>query len=416
MEKTPEELFKERTRRVEDAVQLKVPDRVPFAPFLTFFPVKYAGISFEEAMHDYDKLALAVKKIVLDFQPDVYPDVFRILAWGPTLEILDYKQLVWPGHGGNPNVTYQFVEGEYMKVEEYDAFLSDPSDFLLRVFLPRAYGALEPLKMLRPLSWAWYIRMVPYVSVFGIPEVAGALESLIKAGAEAQRMISKTTELTKEMESLGFPRQFVSSANAPFDYMGDYLRGTRGIMLDMYRNPDKLLEATEKLLPIIIEQATSVTKIAGVNRVFIPLHKGLDGFMSPEQFKTFYWPTLKKLMLALIDAGLTPNPFFEGDCTSRLEIIGDIPRGKAVYWFERTDLVKAKEVLGDRVCIEGGVPSSLLITGTPEDVKAYCKKLIDVVGKGGGFIMNGDVGIPDEAKIENVRAMADFTREYGVYR
>ena len=121
-------------------------------------------------------------------------------------------------------------------------------------------------------------------------------------------------------------------------------------------------------------------------------------------------------MLALIDAGFTPNPFFEGDCTSRLEIIGDIPRGKAVYWFERTDLAKAKEVLGDRVCIEGGVPSSLLITGTPEDVTAYCKKLIDVVGKGGGFIMNGDTGIPDEAKIENVRAMADFTREYGVYR
>lgn len=416
MEKTPEELYKEREKRIDDAIQLKVPDRVPFAPFLTFFPVKYAGISFEEAMHDYDKLALAVKKVVLDFQPDVCPDVFRILAWGPTLEILDYKQLVWPGHGGNPNVTYQFVEGEYMKAEEYDAFLSDPSDFLMRVFLPRAYGALEPLKMLHPLPWAWYIRMVPYVSVFGIPEVAGALESLIKAGAEAQRMISKATELTKEMESLGFPRQFVSSANAPFDYIGDYLRGTRGIMLDMYRNPDKLLEAIEKLLPVIIEQATSVTKIAGVNRVFIPIHKGIDGFMSPEQFKTFYWPTLKKLMLALIDAGLTPNPFFEGDCTSRLEIIRDIPRGKAVYWFERTDLVKAKEVLGDRVCIEGGVPSSLLITGTPEDVKAYCKKLIDVVGKGGGFIMNGDTGIPDEAKIENVRAMADFTREYGVYR
>lgn len=416
MEKTPEELYKEREKRIDDAIQLKVPDRVPFAPFLTFFPVKYAGISFEEAMHDYDKLALAVKKVVLDFQPDVCPDVFRILAWGPTLEILDYKQLVWPGHGGNPNVTYQFVEGEYMKAEEYDAFLSDPSDFLLRVFLPRAYGALEPLKMLHPLPWAWYIRMVPYVSVFGIPEVAGALESLIKAGAEAQRMISKATELTKEMESLGFPRQFVSSANAPFDYIGDYLRGTRGIMLDMYRNPDKLLEAIEKLLPVIIEQATSVTKIAGVNRVFIPIHKGIDGFMSPEQFETFYWPTLKKLMLALIDAGFTPNPFFEGDCTSRLEIIRDIPRGKAVYWFERTDLVKAKEVLGDRVCIEGGVPSSLLITGTPEDVKAYCKKLIDVVGKGGGFIMNGDTGIPDEAKIENVRAMADFTREYGVYR
>jgi uroporphyrinogen-III decarboxylase len=121
-------------------------------------------------------------------------------------------------------------------------------------------------------------------------------------------------------------------------------------------------------------------------------------------------------MLALIDAGFTPNPLWEGDCTSRLEIIADMPKGKAVYWFERTDLFKAKEILGDTVCIEGGVPSSIMIGGTIDEVKNYCKKLIDVVGKGGGFIMNGDVGIPDEAKPENVRAMADFVREYGKYR
>ena len=415
MEKTPEELFKERTKRVEDAIQLKVPDRVPFAPFATFFPARYAGISFAEIMYDYDKLARALKNLVLDFQLDMCPDVFRLLSWGPTLEILDYKQLIWPRHGGKPDVTYQFVEGEYMKAEEYDVFLSDPSDFMMRKFLPRVYGALEPLEMLRPLPWAWYTRMVSYVSVFGIPEVAGAFESLIKAGAEARRMISKAIEFTEEMESLGFPRQFVSSAFAPFDYIGDFLRGTRGIMLDMYRNPDKLLEATEKVLPIMIAQATSVTKVDGINRVLIPIHKGIDGFMSMEQFQTFYWPTLKKLILALIDAGFTPNPLFEGDCASRLEVIGDIPQGKAIYWFERTDLLKVKEVLGDTVCIEGGVPSSLLITGTPEEVKAYCQKLIDGVGKGGGFIVNGDVGIPDEARIENVRAMADFIREYDVY-
>jgi uroporphyrinogen-III decarboxylase len=46
---------------------------------------------------------------------------------------------------------------------------------------------------------------------------------------------------------------------------------------------------------------------------------------------------------------------------------------------------------------------------------AYCKKLIDVVGKGGGFILDGAIGIPDEARPENVRAMVDTTREYGVY-
>jgi uroporphyrinogen-III decarboxylase len=413
MAKAPEELLQERVERVRAAIGLRQPDRVPFAPFMTFFPARYAGLDFEPAMHDYRKLAAAMKKFMLDFQPDVFPDTFRILAWAPTLEILDYRQLVWPGHRGRPDVTYQFVEGEYMKAEEYDAFIDDPSDFLLRRFLPRAWGSLAPLAGLRPLSWAWYTRMVSYVSFFGKPEVSEALESLIKAGQEASRMVKAALELTREMESLGFPRQFASSTYAPFDYLGDFFRGTRGIMLDMYRNPDKLLAAIDRVLPSMIEQGTTAAKTSGVNRVFIPLHKGLDGFMSPEQFNTFYWPSLKKLMLACIDAGFTPNPLFEGDCTSRLEVIKDIPRGKAVYWFERTDLIQAKRVLGDTVCIEGGVPSSLLIGGSPAQVKAYCKKLIAVAGENGGFILNGDVGIPDEARPENVRAITEAVLEDG---
>ena len=412
MGNSPEELYRERSERIQKAIELKEPDRVPFAPFVTYFPARYGGVSYEDAMHDYDKLAETVKRFVLDFQPDAFSDTFRLLAWAPTLEIVNYKQLVWPGHGGKAEATYQFVEGEYMKAEEYDAFLADPSDFLLRSFLPRVWGVMEPFKKLRPLTWAWYTRSAAYVSSFGTPEMAGAFESLVKAGQEGQKMVAKGRDFTREMESLGYPRQFVSSTYAPFDYLGDFFRGTRGIMLDMYRNPDKLLAAIDKILPSMIEQAISVNKTPGVNRVFIPLHKGIDGFMSPQQFKTFYWPSLRKLMMACIEAGFIPNPLWEGDCTSRLEVIKDIPRGKAVYWFERTDLFKAKEVLGDTVCIEGGLPSSLMIHGSPEEVKSYCKRLIDVVGKNGGFIMNGDVGIPDEAKAENVRAMADFMREY----
>ena len=137
--------------------------------------------------------------------------------------------------------------------------------------------------------------------------------------------------------------------------------------------------------------------------------------MSLEQFKTFYWPTLQELMLAMIEAGIVPCPLFEADYTDRLEIIKDIPVGKAVYWFESTDMFKAKEVLGDRICLRGNVPASLLCTGSPQQVRDYCKELIDVVGKGGGFIMDGGIGIPDEARPENVKAMAQFTREYGIY-
>ncbi len=416
IKKTPEELLSERTRRVADAVKLEVPDRVPLMPFFSFFPAKYAGITFEEAMYDYDKLSMAWEKVILDFQPDMYTNPYGLTALGPTFEALDYKQLKWPGHGVNPNLTYQYVEGEYMTAQEYDAFLFDPSGFMIRTIFPRICGALEPLKLLPPVTWAYYIRIIPNIAILGMPEVARAVKSLLKAGAEAHRMMSKANTFVQEMEVLGFPCQFGSGAYAPFDYIGDFLRGTRGIMLDMYRNPDKLIEATEKVLPIMIESGTSIAKRAGIPRVFMPLHKGSDGFMSLEQFKTFYWPTLRKLMLGLIDAGLTPCPLFEGDYTSRLEIIRDIPKGKAIYWFESTDIFKAKELLGDRVCIRGNVPAPLLCTGTPDQVKDYCRKLIDIVGKGGGFIMDGSLGIPDEAKIENVRAMFDFTREYGVYR
>ncbi len=168
-----------------------------------------------------------------------------------------------------------------------------------------------------------------------------------------------------------------------------------------------------KLLPMMLRLGLTA-KARGVPRVFIPLHKGLDGFMSPDQFKTFYWPTLKKLIEGLIEEDCTPIVFWEGDVKSRLEIIGDIPKGKAIYGFERTDMLKAKEVLGDVVCLKGNVPLSILVTGTPEDVKGYCKKLIDVVGKGGGFIMDSSTVIGD-AKLENVKAMFEFTKDYGVY-
>jgi hypothetical protein len=415
MAKKAGELFRERTRRVEDAIQLKVPDRVPFLPAFSFFPAKYAGISFEEAMYDYDKLAEISRKAVIDFEPDMYMNPFSQVALGPLMEVFDYKQVRWPGHGVSPNYTYQFVEEEYMKADEYDAFLFDPTDYILRTYLPRICGALEPLGRLPPLAGQQYFRLLIGTAVLAEPEVAGAIETLLKGGTEANRMRSKMIAFVKEMAELGFPSQFGAVAYAPFDCIGDFFRGTRGVMLDMYRNRDKLIAATEKILAVLSSSVIAAAQSSGVPRVFMPLHKGAQGFMSLEQFNTFYWPSLRQLMLTLIEAGLTPCPLFEADYTDRLEIIRDIPAGKAIYWFENTDIFKAKEVLGSHICIRGNVPAPLLCTGTPQQVRDYCKKLIDVVGRGGGFIMDGGIGIPDEARPENVRAMADFTRQYGVY-
>jgi uroporphyrinogen-III decarboxylase len=213
----------------------------------------------------------------------------------------------------------------------------------------------------------------------------------------------------------GYPSSAAGITKAPFDVIGDSLRGTRGVLMDMFRHPDELLEACERITPFMIKYGVAACKAAGHIIPFIPLHKGADGFMSDEQFKTFYWPTLRKLIIGLIDEGVVPQLFAEGGYNQRLEVICDIPKGKTVWWFDTTDMARAKETVGTVSCIAGNMPLDLLCTGTPDDVKDYCKKLIDTAGKDGGFILSTGAGLQG-SKVENVKAMIDFSREYGVYR
>jgi uroporphyrinogen-III decarboxylase len=416
MEKSADEMIRERNRRVEDAARLKEPDRVPFVPFFSFFSAKYSGLNCREYMYEYDKIREASKKTILDFEPDQYINPYGLFALGPILDILDFKQLKWSGHGVSYDHTYQFVEDEYMLADEYDAFLFDPTGYMLRVYLPRVCGLLEPFKKLPDIPAQYYLKLPRSTAIFAVPEFSEMLQNLSKAGIEARKMVAKAVEFAVEMNDLGFPPMYGGTSIAPFDYFGDNFRGTRGIMLDMYRNPDKLKEALKKVIPILAESAIADAKRHKVPYIFMPLHKCPDGFMSLDQFKTFYWPTLHELMMIYINEGLVPCPVWEGHCNSRLEIIKDIPKGKAIYWFEQTDIFKAKEVLGDRVCIRGNVPPSLLITGSTQKVEDCCKKLIDIVGRDGGFIMDGAIGIPDEARPDNVKTMEETTKEYGRYR
>ena len=149
--------------------------------------------------------------------------------------------------------------------------------------------------------------------------------------------------------------------------------------------------------------------------VVFPLHKGADGWMSEKQFNTLYWPSLKKVMDALINEGIICVMFAEGGYNTRLETVKDFPKGSVVWWFDQTDMGKAKKALGDKFCIQGNVPSSLIVTGTPADVKERCRRLIEACGKGGGYILGAGC-IADNPKLENLQAMIAAVNDYGVYR
>ncbi|HUJ68883.1 MAG TPA: uroporphyrinogen decarboxylase family protein [Syntrophorhabdales bacterium] len=405
-------LFREREKLILDAVALKESDRVPVTASFYFFPARYYGHTIRDVMYDPEKLFETHVSATLEFQPDLAQNPFGLLFLGPLLEALDYRQMEWAGGTLGPDVPFQFVEGEYMKADEYDHFFSDPTDFIVRKYWPRISGAFGAFERLPSLKNFTGFMGYGSLGMFASPEMQQALDTVKRAGQEAGRIATYARRFEDRMHEEGFPTQGGGMAQAPFDLLGDFLRGTKGLMIDMYRRPEIVRRAVEMLLPLEVERGITTCRKSGSKLVFIALHKGLDGFMSPEQFKKFYWPTLRELVLALIDAGCVPYLFWEGVCTSRLDTITDIPPGKAMYRFEATDMFKAKDALRDRVCIRGNVPVSILATGTPDDVKAYCKRLIDYVGKGGGFLMDSSAGVTD-ARPENLRAMFEFSRQYG---
>jgi uroporphyrinogen-III decarboxylase len=417
MNKTGETLYQEKKKRIDDVIALKKPDRVPvWFQDASFFPPKYAGITAKEAMYDADKAFAAYKKTFIDFDPDlVFNPAFALHTPGQAIEIMDCRMISLPGQKGIPdNHSFQFIEAEYMKQDEYDEFLYDPTGFTITKYLPRVFGALKPLAGLPPITGFLFGHAgLPMSPAFIDEEVISAMESFSRSARLIGAHAGKLGAFSREMESLGFPIMCGGATLAPFDVIGDFLRGMRGILTDMYRCPEKLLAAMERITPLVINSAIASCRRTENPSVFIALHRGSDAFMSLKQFETFYWPGLKKLLLALIDAGLTPCPFFEGDFTGRLGILSQLPKGKILGFFDKTDICKAKEIIGGTMAMSGFMPVSILQTGTPELVKDYAKRLIDVLGKNGGFIM-GPNSAMDEANPELVKVWFDFTRTYRV--
>ena len=413
--KTAEQKFSERSKRLQDAMQLKQPDRIPIQLVMSYMLAEMYGVTRQEQHENAERELEMLEKAGLHFQPDCIAGVYN--NPGPSKAVGD-RMTKFPGHGLGPNGSFQFVEGEYMKGEDYDAFIDDPADWSIRKYWPRVFSELEGLALLPPLGTAAFgTYSLTNLAGFKAPPVAKALRALaqaIEAQAEAQERIVRTTQRLKD---LGFaPVPFGGVAlEAPFDLISDTLRGMKGSMMDMYRRPRKLLAAQEKVLRFQLEYAVGWSRATGINIAFIPLHRGSDGFMSLPQFEEFYWPLYKALIEGLVEADIMPFVFYEGIWDQRLEHLAQLPKGKTVGWFQASDIFKTKEIVGDTMCIVGGMRNSLLKAGTPEEVREWTIQLCKEVGKGGGFIMSTGVGEMEGSKPELVRVWVDTTREFGVY-
>jgi hypothetical protein len=410
---TPEnkQIYQYRANLIKDAVELKkAPDRVPITGLQGSYIFSRAGVKQKDTLYDnWDKAADAFVDFHAEFEPDSSSPLFFMA--GSAMEILDQTNLKWPGCHLPDDIQYQFVENEYMKEDEYPLFIADPSDFYLRYFWPRMNAGLKGLKK--------FPKLTSESIGFGIARMAFLDEELHEAFA----ILKKSAELSlppfmaaekayARLHQMGFPSFWKGMGAAPYDILGDNLRGTRGIMMDLFRRPNDILAACEKIL----EEVTIQDQPLGEAPFYLmPLHKGAEGFMSKDQYEKFYWPTFKAAMLKIIEKGLIPVPFAEGSFNERLEYIKELPKASTIWYFDKMDMRYVKEVLGDTCCIMGNVPISMVATGSAQDVTKCCKDLIDNCGQGGGFILSTSCQL-DHAQDETVRAMVETAKTYNPHK
>lgn len=427
MSKSPQEIIAEKQKRLDDCVALRVPDRIPVAPIDSGFFVKCGGESWEAINYDVtgNRMIEAAKKTIRMMDYDAYfPPV--IFAPGKTYDLLGFKQLKWAGAADpaqrvSTDGVYQFVEPgkgyPEMPASEYDEFIDDPSHYMVTKHLPRISSIFEPLANLPRLAmFASYVNgLGQALPLMGSPPFQNTLQALMEAGKLNAQFLSGVPGCVGELMQEGHILAAGGFGYAPFDFIADFMRGTRGALTDMHRHPDKLKKAIERITPWLLEWSlyTAEPLRSLTNRVFIPIHKCAGNFMSEDQHKEFFWPSLREVIVGLIDEGFVPYVYTEGEFKERLETIRDVPPGKVIYHIEMP-LFKAKDVLGDVACIEGGLSGPLLNIGTPEEVRAETKRIIDYCGRDGGFIFGTELPMIT-AKPENVKAMVDTVKECGVY-
>jgi uroporphyrinogen-III decarboxylase len=368
-----------RQERFEAAVALESVDRTPVMPLMTAFAVRAQGMTQGEAWREPEKGFKAML------------DTFNDLGGFDKL----YKpNLFWPMLGGRFCATpvrvllpgRQLPEDSLNQIDERELFSRDDYDKLAALgwnaFWDEHYEImsggrpLEKVKLTQDRLLEEYVREAEIYHQMDIHPLFGAY---VDSSIMAYSMARSLTEFT----------------------------------MDIYEVPHKVKAAMDATCDDLIQNALDVIKVTRIPLVFIVLERGSGFYYRLDVFEQFEWPYLQRYVDAFLSEGVTPWFHFDTDWTLNLPYLKQLPKGKCVADFDSTtNIFKAKEILRDHMCISGDVPASLLTLGSPEEVGDYCKRLIDTVGRGGGFFLTTGCECPVDAKFENVKMMIDVAKSY----
>ncbi|MBZ5583692.1 MAG: hypothetical protein LAQ30_16075 [Acidobacteriia bacterium] len=391
-----ESLYHQRLARYVAAMRNGRPDRVPVRPLAAEVTAKYAGFTCQDVTHDYRNAFEAVIRCCRDFDWDAaVPNM--VYVWTGLTEAMGLRYYGAPGIHIPPDVAFQYrepcQEDAFMKREDYDALIEDPTRFLYETWLPRVSGEVGGAD--------------PYRKDLALVKSGMAMLDYFHAfGPQVERM----------RRECGTVSAICGMLKAPLDILADKLRGYLGLAFDLMEIPDKVERACRALMPHLGYLALTAADPQKQIPIPIWMHRGCTPFISRNHFERIYWPTLKPIVEALWAQGNQTLFYAEGKWDAHLERFAELPAGSIVYHIDRGDPAYTHAVLGRKFCLSGGVSNMLLAFGSPEEVKAHCRELIETLGAEGGYILDASAIMQNDVSIENLRAMTDAAAEFGVYR
>ena len=393
-----EQRYRERLHRYVTAMRNEKPDRVPIRPFLAEFCGKLAGYDAMQQTHDFRLSFQAVRETarVLDCDALVSNMVY---VWTGLTQALGLKYYSIPGIDSEADRGFQYIEPPedkaWMRPEEYDHLIEDPTGYLFEVWLPRV-----SCEIVAPGERATYRNQL----------------ALIKGGMSMLQYFQTFSEQAQRLRSeCGMPTALAGILKAPLDILADKLRGYVGLVIDLQEQPDKVLAACRSLAPHLLHTALAGADPQKLLPIGFWMHRSCVPFITPEHFRDIHWPTLKPIIENIWAAGHQTLFYAEGVWGAHLDAFAELPERSIIYHVDRDDIFEVHRVLGRKFCISGGVPNMILAYGSAADVREHCRKVIDGVAGDGGYIMDASAIVQDDARLENVQAMIEFTREYGDY-
>lgn len=391
-------LYEERLHRYVTAMFNEKPDRIPVRIFAEEFSAKYCGYSNYAVAVDHELQFDVNRKFAVETGVDAI-QTNSIVNWFGMQKALGWKGIVYPGIGLPVDSVNQWGEPSnedeaFLKANEYDDLIDDPTAFLVNRWLPR---------------------FTTHIKGLGEPVTFQHNMSLINGIMAYNKFFSTWGAKHAELIQAGVVPAVSSVLKAPLDIIGDKLRGYVNLCFDLKERRDKVIKACEALAPHLSNLVLGGADPDGNIPSIIWMHRGCVPFISHKDFNEIYWPTLKPIVEELWAHGHQIIFYGEGNWDHHLESFAQLPEKSIIFHCDQTDIFKAHKVLGHKFCLSGGIPNWLLSTGTPDDVREKCKQVIDGVAQDGGYIMDASALIMNDAKVENVKAMIDFTLEYGVY-